>query len=79
MTAADLAALAGSLATRVPADRAGDAARARIAALGALPPERALSELPDLLAGIERDLAGPCGDPDAEHEAMRVLVHERHP
>ncbi len=44
----------------------------------ALPAARASSELPELLSGFERDVAGPQGDTDAEHEALRVLIHERH-
>jgi signal transduction histidine kinase len=79
VTEAELAALAASLAGRVPAGRAGDAARARLDALRALTGATAHAELPELLSGLERDLAGPLGDTDEEHEAMRVLIRERHP
>jgi signal transduction histidine kinase len=71
-------ALAGALAARVAADGTGDAARRRLAAIRALPASRVLAELPDLLGALERDLAGPDGDADAEHDALRTLVHERH-
>jgi signal transduction histidine kinase len=73
-----VAALADSLVSRLPAGPAGAAARNRVDAIRALPAARALSELPDLLAGLECDLAGSDGDTDAEHEALRVLVRERH-
>ena len=71
-------ALADALESRLPAGPVADDVRARFEFLRQLPPVNRMEELPSVLSAFEGAVAGSGGDAQAEHEAIRRLVQERH-
>ena len=72
-------ALARTLAQRAPVGPRGERARNLLAGLLALPSARRPSELFDVFAAYEREIARIEGDPEAVHESLRAMVHAQHP
>jgi signal transduction histidine kinase len=77
--AAAIPALTRTLLERAPSGRPGERARQVLAELVQLPPRRRVVELAGALISYERELVRAGSAPEAVHEALRALVHDRHP